>query len=66
MTRQTGALTMTSWQIFALSSPAIVVFVMWLQGLAEGYFNRASASDRQTISGSSGFVRGARAKAKQD
>ena len=58
---------MTNWQIFALSSPAIVVLVMWLQGLAEGYFDRASSSDRQPIGGgSSGFLRGARAKAKQD
>jgi hypothetical protein len=57
---------MTSWQIFALSSPAIIVLVMWLQGLAEGYFDRA-ASDHQPISrGSSGFLQGARARAERD
>jgi len=53
---------MTNWQIFALASPAIVVLVMWLQGLAEGYFDRAPASDRHPVGGS-GFLRGARAKA---
>jgi hypothetical protein len=57
---------MTNWQIFALASPAIVVFVMWLQGVAEGYFDRP-ASDRQPIrSGAAGFLRGARAKAERD
>jgi hypothetical protein len=57
---------MTKWQIFALSSPAIVVAVMWLQGLAEGYFDRAPSEDHGPVGGSSGFLRGARAKAKQD
>ena len=58
---------MTKWQIFALSSPAIVVAVMWLQGLAEGYFDKPPSEDHgPAVGGSSGFLRGARAKAKQD
>jgi hypothetical protein len=57
---------MTKWQIFALSSPAIVVAVMWLQGLAEGYFDQAPSDHEPVGGGSSGFLRGARAKAKQD
>jgi len=57
---------MTNWQIFALSSPAIVVAVMWLQGLAEGYFDKAPSDHGPVAGGSSGFLRGARAKAKQD
>jgi hypothetical protein len=40
---------------------------MWLQGLAEGYFDKAPSDDSPVVgSGSSGFLRGARAKAKQD
>jgi len=57
---------MTNWQIFALASPVIVVLVMWLQGLAEGYFDRAPSSDRRPVGGSSGFLRGARAKADRN
>lgn len=58
---------MTNWQIFALSSPVIVVAVMWLQGLAEGYFDRpADRPARDRVGASSGFLRGARAKAKHD
>jgi len=57
---------MTNWQIFALASPVIVVLVMWLQGLAEGYFDRAPPSDRRPVGGSSGFLRGARAKADRN
>ena len=57
---------MTNWQIFALASPAIVVLMMWLQGLAEGYFDRAPSSDRHPVGGGSGFLRGARAKADKD
>ena len=47
---------MTNWQMFALASPVIVVLVMWLQGLAEGYFDRAPSSDRHPIGGGSGFL----------
>jgi len=54
---------MTNWQMFALASPVIVVLVMWLQGLAEGYFDRAPSPDRHPVGGGSGFLRGARAKA---
>jgi hypothetical protein len=61
----TGVSIMTNWQIFALASPVIVVLVMWLQGLAEGYFDRAPSSDRHPVGGS-GFLRGARAKADKN
>jgi hypothetical protein len=57
---------MTNWQIFALSSPVIVVAVMWLQGLAEGYFDRPRRAEHDPVGGSSGFLRGARARAKHD
>lgn len=30
---------MTKFQIFALSSPAILAAVMWVQGALEGYFD---------------------------
>jgi hypothetical protein len=58
-------MTMTNWQIFALSSPAIIVLLMWLQGLAEGYFDRP-APDRQPSRGASGLPRGARAKPERN
>jgi hypothetical protein len=57
---------MTKWQIFALSSPVIVVAVMWLQGLVEGHFDKAPSDHDSVVGGSSGFLRGARAKAKHD
>jgi hypothetical protein len=57
---------MTNWQIFALASPAIVVLVMWLQGLAEGYFDRVPSSDRHPVGSGSGFLHGARAKADKN
>ena len=57
---------MTNWQIFALASPAIVVLMMWLQGLAEGYFDRAPSPDRHQVGGGSSFLRGARAKADKN
>lgn len=57
---------MTNWQIFALASPVIVVLVMWLQGLAEGYFDRAPSSERHPVGRSSGFLHGARAKADKN
>jgi hypothetical protein len=57
---------MTNWQMFALASPVIVVLVMWLQGLAEGYFDRAPSPDRHPVGGGSGFLRGARAKADKN
>jgi len=37
---------MTNWQIFALSSPAIIAAVMWLQGLAEGHFEFSGSSQK--------------------
>jgi hypothetical protein len=40
---------MTSWQIFALSSPVIIVAVMWLQGLAEGHFELSSSSQKASV-----------------
>jgi len=60
---------MTKWQIFALSAPAIVVAIMWIQGQAEGYFEKRSGGDDHGSTGwfSGGLLGSVRAtKSKQD
>jgi hypothetical protein len=45
---------MTSWQIFALSSPVIIVAVMWLQGLTESHFELSSSSQKTSATSGDG------------
>jgi len=44
-TREFGR--MTNWQIFALSTPAIIVGVMWLQGVVESHLELSRSSPKK-------------------